>query len=293
MGDTEILYQNKDITSKVLAEQFKGKSFRVYGLDLPEIKQALPTNIPTVKANELRLDNLFELTDGTAAIVDYESAYSEKDKVKYLNYLTGIANRYQKEEKECPKLRMVVIYTGDIQRGQVTNAYNLGALKMTMECAFLSELDAEGIYGRLKRKVERKEKLEDQELMEFIIYPLSYRKVEEKQESIQKAVDLAVQIQDRSQQLFALSGILAFTDKVIDRETAEQIRRAIKMTQVAQIFEEEKKQAEEKATEDTSKRIVIQMIKKNYSAEEIASLVFNYSQDDVEALRREVMGKDN
>ena len=30
-------------------------------------------DIPTVKANELRIDNLFELTDGTAAIVDYES----------------------------------------------------------------------------------------------------------------------------------------------------------------------------------------------------------------------------
>ena len=334
MGDTQIAYQNKDIASKVLAEQLKGKSFRVYGLDLPEIKQALPTNIPAVKANELRLDNLFELADGTAAIVDYASVYSEKDKVKYLNYLTGIANRYQKEEKECPKLRMIVIYTGDIKREQVTDVCNLGALKMTTECAFLSELDAVEIYGRLKRKVEQKERLEDQELMEFIIYPLSYRKEKEKQENIQKAVDLAVQIQDRSQQLFALSGILAFTDKVIGRKTAEQIRRVIEMTQVAQIFEEEKqqaltqaaqtfeeekkqaltqaaqtfeeekrqaaqifeeekKQAEEKAAESASKRIVVQMIKKNYPAEEIAALVLNYSLDDVEALRKEVMEKDD
>ena len=35
MGSGEIAYQNKDITSKVLAENFKGKTFRVYGLDLP------------------------------------------------------------------------------------------------------------------------------------------------------------------------------------------------------------------------------------------------------------------
>ncbi|EOS42492.1 hypothetical protein C810_04354 [Lachnospiraceae bacterium A2] len=86
MGSTEIAYQNKDITSKLLAENLKGKSFRVYGLDLPEIRHVLPTNIPTVKANELRLDNIFELADGTAAIVDYESAYSEGDKVKYSNF---------------------------------------------------------------------------------------------------------------------------------------------------------------------------------------------------------------
>ena len=53
LDNTEIAYQNKDITSKVLAENFKGKTFRVYGLDLPEIEQVLPTNLPTVKANEL------------------------------------------------------------------------------------------------------------------------------------------------------------------------------------------------------------------------------------------------
>ena len=32
-----------------------------------------PANIPAIKANELRIDNLFELADGTAAVVDYES----------------------------------------------------------------------------------------------------------------------------------------------------------------------------------------------------------------------------
>lgn len=62
----------------------------------------LPTNIPAVRANELRLNNLFELADGTVALVDYESEYKKGDKVKYLKYLTGIVNRYQKEKKDCP-----------------------------------------------------------------------------------------------------------------------------------------------------------------------------------------------
>ena len=125
MEHAEIAYQNKDITSKVLAENFKGKTFRVYGLDLPEIRQVKPTNLPTVKVNELRLDNLFELADDTVAIVDYESTYEEEDKVKYLNYLIGIANRYQKEYYKCPILRMIVIYTGDIDRKQVSNEYKI------------------------------------------------------------------------------------------------------------------------------------------------------------------------
>lgn len=304
MDRIAIAYQNKDITSKVLAENFKGKSFQAYGLDLPEIRQALPTNIPAVKANELRLDNIFELADGTAAIVDYESSYREGDKVKYLNYLAGIAGRYQKEKKACPKLRMVVIYTGDIKREHVSKEYDLGAVKMAVECAFLSELDGEGIFHRLKGKVARKERLDDRELMEFIILPLSYRTEEEKQRKIRETVTLAAQIQDRGQQLFTLAGILAFTDKVIDFETASKIRRAIEMTQVAQIFEEEKQQAltqvaqifeKEKQQElkNASKQIVVRMIKKDYSTEEIASLVSSYSQDDVEALRKELAAEEN
>lgn len=222
---------------------FQRRTFRVYGLDLPEIKAVLPTNIPAVKVNELRLDNLFELADGSAAIVDYESEYKKEDKIKYLNYLTGIANRYLREKKHCPILRMIVIYTGDIKRKQISAEYDIGAVRITLEPAFLSELDSDRIFRHLKQKVEKKEMLDDEELMYFIILPLSYRKRNEKDSKIRESVQLAVQIHDRHQQLFTLAGILAFTDKMIDAETANKIRRAIEMTKVAQIFEEEKQQA--------------------------------------------------
>ena len=130
----------------------------------------LPTNIPSVRANELRLDNLFELVDGTVALVDYESDYKKEDKVKYLNYLTGIADRYQQEKKVCPMLRMIVIYTGDIERRQVSDEYDIGAVRMTLEPAFLSELDSGGLFRHLKEKVERNEPLDNEELMLSLIH---------------------------------------------------------------------------------------------------------------------------
>lgn len=209
-----------------------------------------------------------------------------------MHYLNGIANRYREEKKECPMLRMIVIYTADIARGQVSEEYDIGALKLHVECAFLSELDSVGIQERLKQKVEREEIMNDEELMEFIILPLSYSTKEEKQQKFWETVELATRIQDREQQLFTLAGILAFTDKLIDRETAGRIRRVIEMTQVAQIFEEEKQQAMIEATKNASKQIVIRMIKKDYSSEEIASVVSNYSQDNVESLREELMSEE-
>lgn len=291
MNQGGIAYQNKDITSKLLAENFKGKTFRVYGLDIPEVKAVLPTNIPSVRANELRLDNLFELVDGTIALVDYESDYKKEDKVKYLNYLTGIANRYQQEKKVCPMLRMIVIYTGDIERRQVSDEYDIGAVRMRLEPAFLSELDSGGLFRHLKEKVERNEPLDDEELMGFIILPLSYRKKEEKEEKIRESVSLAAQIQDRSQQVFALAGILAFSDKLIDMETANKIRRMIEMTKVGWIIEQEKQEAIARAEAEkrqAARESVIKMIRKNYPTEEIAFIVSSFSQDEIETVRREI-----
>lgn len=291
MNQGGIAYQNKDITSKLLAENFKGKTFRVYGLDIPEVKAVLPTNIPSVRANELRLDNLFELVDGTVALVDYESDYKKEDKVKYLNYLAGIADRYQQEKKVCPMLRMIVIYTGDIERRQVSDEYDIGAVRMRLEPAFLSELDSGGLFRHLKEKVERNEPLDDEELMGFIILSLSYRKKEEKEEKIRESVSLAAQIQDRSQQVFALAGILAFSDKLIDMETANKIRRMIEMTKVGWIIEQEKQEAIARAEAEkrqAARESVIKMIRKNYPTEEIAFIVSSFSQDEIETVRREI-----
>ena len=98
---------------------------------------------------------------------------------------------------------------------------------MKLEPAFLSELDSGRIFRKIREKVEKKELLDEAELMEFIILPLSYRNRDEKEETIRTTVKLAAQIPDRSQQLFVLSGILTFTDKLIDIDTANQITASL------------------------------------------------------------------
>ena len=54
----------------------------------------LPTNLPTIESNELRLDNLFLLEDEAIGIIDYEPDYSRENFVKYLNYAARIVKRY-------------------------------------------------------------------------------------------------------------------------------------------------------------------------------------------------------
>ena len=138
-----VAYQNKDIISKVFGESMRNKSFRAYGMDIPEIVEILPTNLPAVEANEMRLDNLFRLKDGTIVIVDYESTYS---------YVARTTKRYGLSEKQNQPVRMIVIYTGSIRRGTTRTDVDMGCLQFTVEEVFLSDLDAQEIETRFQRK---------------------------------------------------------------------------------------------------------------------------------------------
>ena len=116
---------------------------------------------------------------------------------------------------------------------------------------------------------------------------------------IREVVEIAARIQDRDQQLFTLAGLLAFTDKLIDSETADKIRSVMEMTQVAMIFEKEKQQAVKEAVAQTEKQyeeekkqtfqeMVERMLRRGYHSEEIASLSPGYSESRVEQMREEL-----
>lgn len=239
-NNNDIAYQNKDIMSKVFADKFADKSLKVYGLDIPKIKQVLPTNLPAVSANELRIDNLFLLEDGTIAIIDYESKYKKEDKIKYLNYITRVLERYKTEGKLDIKLRMIVIYTADVKPEEVQPEYNAGTLKFAITPAFLSQIDSKEVMDRLNKKVLTNEPLTDEELMEFIILPLTYKGDDDKKKALKSSIELAKQLDNEELSVFILTGILVFSDKVIDNETAKKVKEWISMTKVAKLYEAEK-----------------------------------------------------
>ena len=215
-----IAYQNKDIMSKVLVEEFKGKSFEAYGVKLPRIVDSRPKNLPAVEANERRLDRLFKLEDGSFLIVDYESDYSEEKKVKYLNYVARLSRMLYNELKCYPNIRVLIVYTADVTREHTSPYLNLGCVSMRIEEAYLSELDSESIWKRACSQIKGDRTLEDKELMQMIVYPLIFKEKAEKQEAIQRTIELIDEIESEKTRVFLLKGLLVFCDKVIMKEDA-------------------------------------------------------------------------
>lgn len=232
-----IAYQNKDIEFKVLSESFKERSFEAYGLKLPRIKEVLPTNLPAVSANELRMDNLFLLEDGTYALVDYESENTVENRIKYVNYIARVVKRFYKENTVVPAIRMIVIYTGDVETAET--AFQMGCMELHLEQAFVGNLPVEDIYQIVRRKLECGDNLTEQELMQLIVLPLAEKGKERKRKRIRQVIELVRQMKDEQEQKLVFSGLLVVSDKFIEKADAEAIRREIRMTKLGKLIFED------------------------------------------------------
>lgn len=245
-GTTGITAQNKDVVSKWFGETMRNRSLSVYGIDVPKIVDVRPTNLPAIETNEKRMDNLFLLEDGSYALLDYESDYRVGNKVKYAGYVMRLLRRLQKEGVDITRLRIriIVIYTADVTKDQTSDTLSVGDMIIYTTEGFLSEISSEKVKMRIQHKIEQREPLDDKDLMELIILPLTYKGKENQQRAAHEAVDLAKEIQDESVQEMALAGILSFSDKIIDQKLANEIRRCLNMTKVGAIIAREMEESE-------------------------------------------------
>ncbi len=238
-GTRGIAYQNKDIVCKILAERIRGKDLSVLGLDLPRIADIRPTNLPAVELNELRMDNLFLLEDKSYVLVDYESEYSGKNKLKYMGYIARLSRGLYNENNEFSRIHLVIIYTADVKRGQTDPDLDIGSMTLKLTEVFLSEMDGDEVLKELEGKVVRKEPFLYEDLLKLIVLPLTYEGPEAKKQAVNKTIKLADSMEDIKLGRTVLGLIMAFADKIIEDEDRAWIRRLIGMSQFEQWIEEE------------------------------------------------------
>lgn len=240
----DVAHQNKDILFKILSQNYRNKTLKVYGLDLAPIKELLPTNLPALKLDEKRCDNIFMLEDETILIMEYESVLHKKDLLKYGHYAFRIGESYYTEKMH--KVILVIIYTGDVE--DAPGFLDMGSIQLSFQRVFLSKFNSKEIYDDLKDKVEKKVELTDEDIMRFIILPLTEKN--EKQKLIENTINLAKEVINEDKQGFIIAGILSASDKFIDKDYSKKVKEWIRLTKVGRLFEEEKLDAINKITQE-------------------------------------------
>ena len=265
--DIAIAYQNKDIVSKLFGDQMKGKPLSLFGLKTKlKVVDIRPTNIPIIQARELRMDNLFELEDGSVAILDYESEYKEANFTKYGRYLMDVIDRYLKEGKH-PDIHMMVLYTADIEKAKTELSRT--ACRIQVEASYMTGLPSDAWLKEAQKGIAD-HTVTDEILMHLVLLPLTYKGEEKKQEAIRACVDLAKQLPNKEQETFALAGILTFTDKIINDETKRYIKEVLGMTQVGMMLMDEGRQ---KGLQESQQKTAKNMLKRGNPPEEIAEIL--------------------
>lgn len=145
--------------------------------------------------------------------------------------------KYFKED-ETFNLRLIVIYTSDVQSAEPTLETDCFTLRT--EQAFLSHIDGEAAFNEIQGKLKSGIPLANDDLMRLMILPLTVPSTEGKKDMLERIVDLTEQIPDEGQRIFTLSGVIVASDKFINRDYMDQIRRRINMTQLGQLYEKEK-----------------------------------------------------
>ena len=261
-NDIFITHNFKDITSKFLAQLFKGDSLRTYGFQVPKVESLEPTELPSVMVNDFRVDNLFKFEDGTYALVDYECDYNIKDKFKYHNYLVRIASKYYNDTNNVINIRMLVIYSANVKEEKIQNTIDFGAVKLTVESIILKDMDTLGILNDLTNKVENNLPLTDKDKMQLIILPLTCEYEDIRYDVLDKVIDLISKISDDETKNVIISCIIAFTDKYIKKEQLQKLKGMIRMTQIEQMYVDEANERLRKAIAETTEKVTREVTEK-------------------------------
>ena len=171
--------------------------------------------------------------------MDYESEYLRANYSKYLSYIVRVSERLYNTFKEYPRIRMIVIYTADVEKGTTNPMLDIGCMQVLLDEAFLSDLDHESIWKEVSYKIVNRQGISSDEIMKLIVYPLIFKELIDKQNAIQRVIQLVKLMENSRQKTFIFKCLTVFTDKIIRREDAEQIKEALMLTQVEQLFYED------------------------------------------------------
>ena len=194
---------------------------------------------------------------------------------------------------------MIIIYTADVERRQTKPVLDIGGMRMNLTEAFLIDLDSAKIYENIDDKLNSGSSLDDEELMKLIIYPLTFKGKQAKQDAIEQVVEMLDRIENDDTRRFVAKYLLTFTDKVISRENADKLRRILMLTKVEQIIENEKIEAVNRAIYNTRKeerkearkemeRVVERLLRKGDEIS-VVSECTGFSIEDVQRIQESIL----
>lgn len=269
--------QSNDIILKFIATALGGDLFRRFGLSLPPIVAALPSELPRVQVNTRATDLLFRLADESKLNLEFQTQHRAETLQRFAGYNMDIVERYG------PPVHTVVVDGAGIR--SASDTVQLGSITFKVQNIIVGQVDGDATLRRLHEKVARGEALDAQDRIDLILSPLM-RQRRALDVVLPDAANMAQSLPE-DQLKPAIAALVGLAYHYVDERVVTEILEGIGMANLLQQYIEQGLEQGLAEGEARGKRDAIQTVLRAHFGplpHAVEQRIVNAAPDEVDAL---------
>ena len=164
MSQPRVVRQSTDIVLKLIAAALGGDLFARFGVPLPPIVEALPTELPQLEVRTQHTDQLFRLADDSILHLEFQTTLQPGDLRRFCAYNLAVCQQYDQP------VWTVVLYGAGIHSAPDTWQY--GSQNFHVQNILVGQEDGDAVLQRLHEKAARGEPFTPADRVDLILSPL-------------------------------------------------------------------------------------------------------------------------
>lgn len=230
MTQPRVARQSTDIVLKLIAAALGGDLFARFGVPLPPIVEALPTELPQLEVRTQHTDQLFRLADDSVVHLEFQTTQRAGDLLRFATYNLAAYQQYGRP------VSTVVLYGAGIRSAPDTLA--MGSLTFRVRNILVGQEDGDGALRRLRAKAARGDPLTPTDRVDLILSPLMRQS-----QPIQDVLRTAVPLTERlpvEQQDPTIGALLGLAYHYVDEDVVKAILEELSMANPLQTLIDER-----------------------------------------------------
>jgi hypothetical protein len=211
--------QSADIVLKLIAAALGGDLFARFGVPLPPIVDALPTELPQLEVRTQHTDQLFRLADDSILHLEFQTTQRPGDLMRFATYSLDVCQRYGQP------VWTVVLYGAGIRSAPDT--WQSGSHTFRVQNILVGQEDGDAVLQRLHEKATRGEPFTATDRVDLILSPLM-RQSRPVQDVLREAAPLTQRLPE-AQQESTVGALLGLAYHYVEEDVVRAILEELSM----------------------------------------------------------------
>ena len=219
MSQPRVARQSTDIVLKLIATALGGDLFARFGVSLPPIVDALPTELPQLEVRTQHTDQFFRLADDSILHLEFQTTLRLGDLRRFCAYNLAACQQYEQP------VWTVVLYGAGIRSALDTWQY--GSQNFRVQNILVGQEDGDAVLQRLREKAARGEPFTASDRVDLILSPLM-RQSRPVQDVLREVAPLTQRL-PKAQQEPTVGALLGLAYHYVDEDVVRAILEELSM----------------------------------------------------------------